>query len=70
MRIVTGKLFREMRVLAGLTQQELATLLGVHSGSISDWGKSKSKIPHAITQNLKIYLLVNNMVDIRLPSDG
>lgn len=70
MRIVTGKLFREMRVLAGLTQQELATLLGVHSGSISDWENEKTRIPHAITQNLKIYLLVNNMVDIRLPSDG
>lgn len=70
MRIVTGKTFREMRVITGLTQQEMATLLGVHPGSISDWETDKTRIPHTVTQNLKIYLLVNNLVDIRLPSDG
>ena len=40
-----GEQIRRARIEKGLTQKQLADLLGVKNNSISDWEKGKSK-PH------------------------
>jgi transcriptional regulator with XRE-family HTH domain len=51
--IVTGRQLRAARILAGLTQKQLAQAVGVHERAARYWELKESKLPTSTPDNLE-----------------
>jgi transcriptional regulator with XRE-family HTH domain len=71
--IVTGRQLRAARILAGLTQKQLAQGVGVHERAARYWEMKECKQPTLIEDHLgkaEAVLLDNGVIVFSLPTPG
>jgi transcriptional regulator with XRE-family HTH domain len=53
---MTGKRFKQIRLALGLTQKQLATLLGVWENTVAHWDRGDKPIPGPVELAMKLLL--------------
>jgi transcriptional regulator with XRE-family HTH domain len=53
---MTGKRFKQIRLALGLTQKQLATLLGVWENTVAHWDRGDNPIPGPVELAMKLLL--------------
>ena len=53
---MTGKRFKQIRLTLGLTQKQLATLLGVWENTVAHWDRGDKPIPGPVELAMKLLL--------------
>jgi transcriptional regulator with XRE-family HTH domain len=73
LNIVTGRQLRAARILAGLTQKQLAQAVGVHERAERYWELKKNKVPISAPKslrNVEQVLLANGVIVFASPTPG
>jgi transcriptional regulator with XRE-family HTH domain len=71
--IVTGRQLRAARILAGLTQRQLAQAVGVHERAARYWELKENKAPTStpsILEEIEIVLRNHGVVVFATPTPG
>ncbi len=71
--IVTGRQLRAARILAGLTQRQLAQAVGVHERAARYWELKEDKAPTStpdILEKIEVVLRENGVIVFAEPSAG
>jgi transcriptional regulator with XRE-family HTH domain len=53
---MTGKRFKQIRLKLGLTQKQLAKLLGVWTNTVAVWDRGEKPIPTTVELAMKLLL--------------
>ena len=73
MSIVNGRQLRAARILAGLSQKQLARMVGVHERSIRYWELKEDRVPTttmALLEKAKAALLDHGVIIFSSPTPG
>jgi transcriptional regulator with XRE-family HTH domain len=73
MSIITGRQLRAARILAGLTQKELAKAVGVHERSVRYWELKEDRAPTSTAtfrETIEAALLAHGVIIFSSPSPG
>jgi transcriptional regulator with XRE-family HTH domain len=71
--VVTGRQLRAARLLAGLTQRQLALAVGVHERAARYWELKENKLPTSTPDNLEkieAVLLDHGLIVFSTPTAG
>jgi transcriptional regulator with XRE-family HTH domain len=73
MSIVNGRQLRSARILAGLSQKQLARMVGVHERSVRYWELKEDRAPTStidFLEKIEAALLTHGVIIFAEPSPG
>lgn len=59
--------FKQLRRIAGLSQTEVSSLVGVSVPTIRAWEADKARVQESALRVLKVHLLLQGKIDVQLP---